>query len=145
MRGHFLSGTRKLNRHYQSGSKRQLVYTGQITGQYADHLQFQLNWRTNKGKFTIEIDGADFTWSSPQANVRLVTTGTNISFMLPSNQTTPYDLESSVDAGKITVTTQKSKKLEFTSYVGVTTLFEGLIYFHNKKADVVNVKIRWEG
>ena len=144
MRGHFLSGTRKLNRHYQSGSKRQLVYTGQITGQYADHLLFQLHWRTNRGKFSIEIDGADFTWSSPQANVRLVTTGTNISFMIPANQTTPYDLESSVDAGKITVTTQTSNKLEFTSYVGVTTLFEGLIYF-DKIADVVNVTIRWEG
>ena len=64
--------------------------------------------------------------------------------MLPANQTTPYDLESSVDAGKITVTTQTSKKLEFTSYVGVTTLFEGLIYF-DKTADVVNVTIRWEG
>ena len=144
MRGHFLSGTRKLNRHYQSGSKRQYVYRGQITYQYADHLLFQLQWRTYRGKFSIEIDGADFTWSRPKGSVGFITTGTNINFVLPSDQTTPYDLESSADAGKITVTSQTSKKLEFTSYVGLTTLFEGLIYF-DKTADVVNVTIRWEG
>lgn len=144
MRGHFLSGTRKLNRHYQSGSKRGYVYKGKITYEYADHLLIQLPWRTYRGKFSIEIDGADFTWSRPQGSVDFITTDTYINFVLPSNQTTPYDLESCEDAGKITVTAQTSKKLEFTSYVGLTTLFEGLICF-DKTADVVNVTIRWEG
>ena len=144
MRGHFLSGTRKLNRHYQSGGKRQYVIHRQITDEYADHLLFQLEWITNKGKFTIEIDGADFTWLRPRGSVDFITTDTYINFTFPSNQTTPYDLESDTDDhGKITVTTQTSTKLEFTSYVGLTHLFEGLIYF-DKKADVVNVTIRWE-
>ena len=144
MRGHFLSGTRKLNRHYQSGSKRVLVYSWKIKGQYIDHFLFQFHWRTNRGKFSIEIEGAEFTWSRANSFIEFFTTGTNIRFNLSTNQTTPYDLESVVDPGKITVTTQTSKKLEFTSYVGVTNLFEGWIFF-DKTADVATVTIRWEG
>ena len=138
-----MSGTRKLNRHYQSGGKRQYVIHGQITNEYADHLLFQLEWITKNGKFSIEIDGAEFRWSSPRGSVMFIRKGAVIDFYLLENQTTPYDLESSADPGKITVTTQTSTKLEFTSYVGLTTLFEGLICF-DKKADVVNVTIRWE-
>ena len=144
MRGHFISGTRKLNRHYQSDGKRQYIYKGQIKGQYADHFLFQFHWHTNSGKFSIEIEGADFNWSRKNSTIRFFTTGTVIGFSLPSDQITPYDLESKIDPGKITVTTQTSKKLEFTSHVGLTNLFEGWINF-DKTADVVNVTIRWEG
>ena len=139
-----MSGTRKLNRHYQSGSKRVLVFKGQIKGQYVNHLSFQFHWRTNRGKFSIEIEGADFNWTRQPASIRFFTTGTIIGFSLPSDQRTPYDLESKIDPGKITVTTQTSKKLEFTSYVGLTNLFEGWIEFDRTGGDI-NVTIRWEG